>query len=437
MRRTVRIRGMNAAAAAASPDEKYPHSSVRQLLVAVAVLATGAVVAWYTITQTGSRSSFAGIVQPEQAVNLDFVHIGRVTRILVQPGDQVTKGQPLAIQDPTAATTEVGNAKAVLEANRARLSALQAPILPDSVRRNLDLQVQKANIQLAGAEKAVKDVTGKADADVTRARGVLGQAQSTLDNDTARYRTECTGDTLPRYCPDLQMRVQQDTTALSTASAALASREANAGRAQDSAATAVATARTSLAMAQNQQATAAVPATAADISAAQAEVSAAQAAVDQAQAGLDALTLTAPMAGTVVNIGGVAGELDGPNGVRTFSGPQAVEAGDGPAFSLFPPAEGSSATKNPGDDTQPLISLATPGFYVVAQVGEQAVADVRHGDHARITVNTSKQVVDGTVQSIIPVPVNQGGSVSYHVRLAVTGWPVGTVPGMSLSVEFP
>ncbi|MEV4316095.1 HlyD family efflux transporter periplasmic adaptor subunit [Actinocrispum sp. NPDC049592] len=437
MTRTVRIRGMNAAAAAAVPEERYPHSSVRQLVVAVAVLATGAVVAWYTVTQVGSRSAFAGIVQPEQSMDLDFVQIGRVTQILVKPGDHVVKGQPLAIQDTAAATAAVKNAQAVLDAKKARVTALQAPILPDSVKRSLDLQVEKANIQLSGAQKMVKDATSKGDADVAQARAAVTKAQSTLDTDTARYRSDCTGETVPRYCPELQMQIQQDTAAVGTAAAALAGKEANAARAQDAANTAVATARTTLAMAQNQQSTAAVSATAADIAAAQADVSAAQAAVDQAQSGLDALTLVAPMAGTVVNVGGIAGELDGPNGVRTFSGPQAVEAGDGPAFSLFPPADGSSATKNPGDDTQPLLSLATSGFHVIAQVGEEAVARIRQGDLARITVNTSKEVVDGTVQSIIPVPVNQGGSVSYHVRLAVHDWPDGTVPGMSLSVEFP
>ncbi|MFD1045951.1 hypothetical protein ACFQ1S_10430, partial [Kibdelosporangium lantanae] len=87
-RTTVRIRGMNAVAANGS-EEKYPHSSVRQLLVAVVVLAIGAGVAWYTITQVGSTTVFAGIVQPEQSVDLDFTQTGRVVRIMVKPGERV------------------------------------------------------------------------------------------------------------------------------------------------------------------------------------------------------------------------------------------------------------------------------------------------------------------------------------------------------------
>jgi multidrug efflux pump subunit AcrA (membrane-fusion protein) len=433
---TVRIRGMNAAAAVGA-EEKYPHSSVRQLLVALLVLAIGAAVAWYTVTQVGSRSSFAGIVQPEQSVDLDFTQTGRVTQILVKPGDQVTKGQALAVQDQAVATVNLANAQAVLSADQAKLAALQAPAVPDTVRRNLDLQVDKANTQLAGAQKAATDAAAKADAAIAQAQQAVKGAQATLDTDSGRYRSDCTGDDIPKNCADLQAQVQQDTTAVNTATANLTSKEASGTRAQDSAANAVAAARASLSLAQNQQASAAAPTSTVQISSAQADVAAAQTAVDQAKAALDALTLNAPMAGTVANMGGIVGELDGPTGVRAFSGPQAVEAGSGPAFSLFPPADGSAATRNPGDDQQPLVSLVTTGFHAVAQVGEAAMPNLRPGAPARVTVNTLRQTVDATVAAIIPVPVNQGGSVSYQVRLNVPGWPDGTVPGMSLSVEFP
>lgn len=436
--KTVRIRGMNAAAGSgAGAEEKYPHSSLRQLAVAVVVLVIGATVAWYTVTQVGSRTSFTGVVQPEQAVDLDFTQTGRVIQILVKPGDHVTKGQALAAQDQTAASVNLINARAVLSADQAKLAALQSPSVSDAVRRNLDLQVDKANTQLTGAQKAASDASAKADADIAQAQQSLKAAQSTLDTDSSKFRASCTGDDVPKQCTDLQAQVQQDTNAVSIATANVANKQAAASRAQDSAENAVATARASLALAQNQQANAAAPASPAEISSAQADVAAAQSAVDQAKAALDTLTLTAPMAGTVANIGGIVGELDGPNGVRAFSGPQAVETGSGPAFSLFPPSDGSNSTRNPGDDQQPLVSLATSDFHAVAQVSEDAVAGLRPGAPARITVNTLRHTVDGTVAAVIPVPVNQGGSVSYQVKLTVSGWPEGTVPGMSLSVMFP
>jgi multidrug efflux pump subunit AcrA (membrane-fusion protein) len=439
-RTTVRIRGMNAVAANGA-EEKYPHSSVRQLLVAVVVLAIGGGVAWYTIAKVGSTTVFAGIVQPEQSVDLDFTQTGRVTQILVKPGERVIRGQALAIQDQTVAQVGLANAQAVLTATQAKLTALQAPTVSDAVRKNLDLQVEKSNTQLAGAQKAATDAQNKSNAEIAQAQQVLKNAQAKLDTDSGRYRDQCTntGDdgTVPKQCPDLQAQVQQDNTAVSTATSNVATKEAAGTRAQTTADNAVNNARASLALVQNQQANAAAPAAPAQISSAQADVAAAQAAVDQAKAALDSLTLTAPMAGTVANIGGIVGELDGPSGIRAFSGPQAVQPGNGPAFTLFPPPDGSAAAKSPGDDQQPLVSLVTSSYHAIAQVGESAVANLRPGAPARITVNTVKQVIGATVDAVIPVPVNQGGAVSYQVKLNVPDWPAGTVPGMSLSVEFP
>lgn len=435
-RTTVRIRGMNAVATNGT-EEKYPHSSVRQLLVAVVVLAIGGGVAWYTIAKVGTTTVYAGIVQPEQSVDLDFTQTGRVTQILVKPGERVIRGQALAVQDQTVAQVNLTNAQAVLTATQAKLTALEAPTVSDTARKNLDLQVEKANTQLAGAQKAATDAQNKSNAEIAQAQQGLKNAQAKLETDSGQYRDQCTGDDVPKQCTALQAQVQQDNTAVSTATSNLATKEASGTRAQTTADNAVNNARASLALVQNQQSNAAAPAAPAQISSAQADVAAAKAAVDQAKAALDSLTLTAPMAGTVANIGGIVGELDGPSGIRAFSGPQAVQPGNGPAFTLFPPPDGSAAAKSPGDDQQPLVSLVTSSYHAIAQVGESAVAKLRPGAPARITVNTVKQVIDASVDAVIPVPVNQGGSVSYQVKLTVPDWPAGTVPGMSLSVEFP
>ena len=441
---TVRVRGMNAAATIGmSPNgdaprrQQFPHASMRQLLVAIAILCAGGAIAWFTITQVNGHTGFAGTVQPTQSVNLDFAQTGRISQLLVKPGDHVAKGQSLAVQDETVASSTLLDAQAVLSADQAKLAALQSPAVSPTAKQNLDLAVQKANTQLAGAQKASSDANNAANTQITQAQQALNAAQGRLDADSARFQSDCDSQGGQGSCDSLASQVQQDTVAVSNASASLAHIQATATQTQDSATSAVSTARAALALAQNQEATATAPASAADISSAEADVAAAQTAVDQAKAGLTALTLVSPIDGMVADVGGIVGELDGTTGVHAFAGPQSMQSG-GSAFSLFPPAAGTGAAQNSaGSGQQPLISLVTTQSNAIVQVSEDTVPTLHAGRSARVTVNALHQTVNGTVAQVIPIPVNQGGTVEYEVRLTVPTWPNGTEPGMSLSVVFP
>jgi multidrug efflux pump subunit AcrA (membrane-fusion protein) len=442
-----RVRGMNAAAdLTPSADghplarKEFPHSSVRQLLVAVAILSGGSVLAYFTYTDVSARSSFVGAVRPEQSLNLDFTQTGRIQDVMVRAGEHVKKGQPLATQDQAVAKATLADAKAVLVAAQSKLAALQSPALTDTAKQNLDLQVAKANAQLAGAQKASADAAVTANAEVAQAQQAVTDAQSTYDTDNNQYNAVCAtnAEADKTYCANLQAQVRKDASAIATANANLTHTKAATAQLRDTAANAVTSAQSTLALTQNQRTAAGEPASPADLSAAQSAVASAQSDVDQAQHTLDQLTLTSPIDGVIANVGGVPGELDGTTGVHGFAGPQSMQPAQAPAFSLFPPAAGTDSTQNPGTANQhPLITLVSSESDAVAQVTETAMPGLKPGTKARITVNALRQTVDGTVDQVIPMPIDQSGAVEYAVRLTVEHWPDGTTPGMSLSVVFP
>ncbi|MBI3158166.1 MAG: efflux RND transporter periplasmic adaptor subunit [Chloroflexi bacterium] len=93
--------------------------------------------------------SAEGRVQPAQAARLSFGSGGRVTEILVSPGDAVQAGQPLARLDNTAAA-QAGVAAAQLE-----LEAAQQAY--DALFEELDLARAAAERALADARAAVRD----------------------------------------------------------------------------------------------------------------------------------------------------------------------------------------------------------------------------------------------------------------------------------------
>jgi multidrug resistance efflux pump len=409
---------------------------VRQLLVAVAILVVGALIAWFTFTEVTGQTSYSGTVEPQQLANLDFKQTGRIAQILVQPGDHVTVGQPVATQDQEGAKAALADAQAVLSADQAKLTALQSPSLSDATKQTLASQVAQASAQLASAKQALADANAEASAEVGKAQQTLDEQTATLNADKAQYNDQCPDGPDSDRCTKLQSQVQQDTAAVNAAATNLDRTKATATQRQDAAAGAVSSASATLAMRQNQQASATAPATAADLSAAQADVASAQLAVDQAKNTLNELTLLSPIDGTVALVGGIVGELDGTDGVHGFSGPQSLQSDSGPGFALFPPAAGAGSGQNSSSSPQPLISLVSSQHNALAQVGEGAMPRLHPGSTARVTVNALHATVNATVRQVIPIPVSQDGSVEYKVRMTVAAWPNGTQPGMSLSVVF-
>ena len=233
----VRVRGMNAAAAVnddsagggstgdtrtgagPEPHRRLPHASMRQLLVAVALLIVGVVLARFTLTEvTGGPTSFAGTVESQSSVSLDFTQTGRVSQILVTTGQTVTKGQSLATLDQSYAAAGLQDAEAVLAADQTVVKSLQAPTLSAAGRQQLELQVAAANQQLAGAQQASQDAVAQAGTQIAQARQTVDGAQATLRADTAQYGSACTA---------MARAARPDTTVRSSA--------ANSGSGQDDA----------------------------------------------------------------------------------------------------------------------------------------------------------------------------------------------------------
>ncbi len=469
-----RVRGMNAAAANTggtgsgggghdAGPRKFPHASVRQLLVAICLLVVGILIASYTLTEvTGGPASFTGSVESIGSVSLDFSQTGRIAEILVNPGATVTKGQPLATEDQEVSQADLKDAQAILAAKEAILSALKTPTVSQATQSTITAQANAAGTALAGAQTGSRDALNQANTEVNEAQQTLNSAAAVANADATQLRAACpNGVVVPaglsqvntpgstsnvsslqlaayQNCVNLSSQYQRDTATANSAVTNLAHTRAMAAQLQDSASSVASTAAAALAIAKQSQALAEQPASAADLASAQADVASAQATVDQDQALLAELTIVAPVSGTVAYVGGLPGELDGTTGVHAYTGPPSLQSSTGPAFSLFPSSTASSAGGNAsGGNQQPLISIVSNQNDALAQVSQNTISKLRAGQLARVKINALNDTVDATVSQIVPIPVNQSGTVDYEVRLHVPSWPTGMVPGMTLSVTFP
>ena len=72
------------------------------------------------------KRTFTGVIRPAQSSELGFNRTGRITKILVDQGDRVTKGQLLAELDVRSIEAQIAGAKSQLKAARALLRELKA-----------------------------------------------------------------------------------------------------------------------------------------------------------------------------------------------------------------------------------------------------------------------------------------------------------------------
>src|ERR1700694_3700324 len=104
------------------------------LIASLALLGVGLTVhsAYFNGAQT-----FPGTVQALQRIDLNFQNPGRLSEIKVQPGDRVTAGQALAVQDGRVLALKLAAARSTLAGDQAKLQMLQSPQLlpaePDQI----------------------------------------------------------------------------------------------------------------------------------------------------------------------------------------------------------------------------------------------------------------------------------------------------------------
>lgn len=132
---------------------------------------TTATVSRGTITATVSSS---GTVQPARSLAVTFAVSGDVTDVLVEAGDTVEAGQPLARLDTYALELQVSQAEANLKSAEARLAAARGEGATPLDIRQAQLALQAAEIQLArssGGNATAADIrSAQASLDSARAR---------------------------------------------------------------------------------------------------------------------------------------------------------------------------------------------------------------------------------------------------------------------------
>ncbi|MFL5731683.1 MAG: HlyD family efflux transporter periplasmic adaptor subunit [Chloroflexia bacterium] len=116
----------------------------------------------------------SGKVQPSRNVPVPFGANGRVNEVLVQPGDKVSKGQPLARLDDSQLKLGVQKVEAALVSAQAKLNALKVgPTASSLAAAQADLASARADYNKVAA--------GATSADLANAEADLRSAQAQLD----------------------------------------------------------------------------------------------------------------------------------------------------------------------------------------------------------------------------------------------------------------
>ncbi len=133
-----------------------------------------------------STVAATGVLQPRRYVDVGAQVSGQITRIYVEPGDAVRRGQRLVDIDPSVQQAEV-------DAGRASLAGLHAQLAEEQAQLNLaekKLRRQRVLVQTGSTSHENVDVA-QADVLATRARierlrAQVEQTQATLKADEAR-----------------------------------------------------------------------------------------------------------------------------------------------------------------------------------------------------------------------------------------------------------
>jgi HlyD family secretion protein len=327
-------------------------------------------VAYANITSSVSET---GTVNPVDVVQVGTQVSGTIAQLNVDYNSRVTKGQVLAVLDPTTFQASVAQDTANLAAAQATAAASANTIQQDLAA------LQAATATLAQQQAALRS----AQANAAKANATLALAKVTVQRDAQLLQQG--------YIPQNQMDTDQ--TAVSADEADV--------RAAD-AAVQVAQAQVQAASSQLQSARDQVTTARSQASATQHQAAASAAVVKQAQYNLSQTVIRSPVDGIVM--------------ARNVSVGQTVAA----SFS-----------------TPTLFTLATnlTDMEVDTSVDEADVGNVRAGETAQITVTAFPNVTfSGTVQQVRVNPTVTNNVVTYDAVVVVHDTSGRLLPGMTAQV---
>ena len=235
-----------------------------------------------------------GELLPVRRASLAFPSGGRLAEMLVQPGDAVAAGQLLARLNTADLEAALARAQTNLRAQEAALAALQAPPCP------ADVAVARA--ELAGAEARLAELQAKPDpVEVEQARLNLEQARNSL------WSTQVSRDSITGGPARKQAEAMVANAEIAVRLAEIQYQRAQAGPSPVE----LAAAQVAVAQAQSRLDDLLAGPAAEELTQAQVRVDEARMDLEGAQAALDAATLTAPFAGTVLDVPVEAGATVG------------------------------------------------------------------------------------------------------------------------------
>jgi HlyD family secretion protein len=348
------------------------------------------------LTTLGTTIETTGTIAPVETVLLSFGTSGIVADVVVEVGDEVSAGDVLATIDTSDLENQIARQEQALIVQQNNYDDLVAePTAREMTQAQATLASAQSQLQQAqnNANTASNNITINC-ANVESAQDTLTRAQDTYaDYVHDGYSMDATfiadpdseaGDRLRSAQSAYNVAVAQcnETTPDTQYEAAVLAAQASVDQAQ--------AALTDLQTGATQQ----------QINSAQAQLEQARLNVENARAALADAQIIAPLSGVVSNVNVNPGQL-----------------------------------VNTGSTVVTLVDNST--LHIDVSVDELDIAQVAVGQPARISPEALNGVeIEGTVTRIAPTSTNDGGIVTYEVRVDIQGSDAPIRIGMSTDVEI-
>lgn len=380
----------------------------------------------------------AEVVNPGE-VTLSFSQPGELSGVYVKPGQVISKGQVLAVETVPGLTEAQQAATSAVAADEAEIADLESLLsaAEQTANNSKNDAVQMAQEEVTAAQQELSMDQSTLAAAKANAATTVGAAANLLALDQADENTICSGigsisgtpTAAQLACLGAQRQVAADELALANAKAS-----AQSAIASDE--NAVSTDERILADAQAQASLGGVSQSS-QIATLQEALAVAKSQLQRDQASVTAntetassQTLKAPIAGKVVSVNGVPGEVVGQGGVADQS-PSGSPVAVSPGFTLFPSTQ--TVSGNTLAQTPVVVLKGSAPAYLEVLVPENQIGEVHIGDKVKFVPNAAgMKTAIGTVEQIYPRPVVAAGIVSYEVQATIqSGLPEGYLTGIT------